>query len=98
MPPADEHHADVQHHDRDHHEVADAAQADHAALEVAELLQRTPPLERLRNCRILDHQSATPNIASGTLKIMPRMKPTVRLLVKNEATMPIASIARPTNQ
>ena len=36
MPPADEHHADVQHHHRDHHEVADAAQADHAALEVAE--------------------------------------------------------------
>ena len=35
---ADEHHADVEHHDGDHHEVADAAQADHAALEVAELL------------------------------------------------------------
>ena len=34
-------------------------------------------------------QSATPNSASGRLKIMPRMKPTVRLLVRNEATMPI---------
>ena len=43
-------------------------------------------------------QSATPNIASGRLKIMPRMKPTVRLLVRNDATMPIASIARPMNQ
>ena len=29
---------------------------------------------------------------------MPRMKPTVRLLVRNEATMPIDSIARPNSQ
>ena len=40
------------------------------------------------SCGFLMIQSATPNIASGALKTMPRIKPTVRLLVKNDATMP----------
>ena len=54
MPPADEHHAEVQHDRGDHHEIADAAQADDAALEILKLRLRTPPLDGLRDLRILD--------------------------------------------
>ena len=51
VPPADQHHAQVQHDHGNHHEVADAAEADHAALEVAELLGRAPALDRLGQVR-----------------------------------------------
>jgi hypothetical protein len=36
--------------------------------------------------------------ARGALNSRPRMKPTVRLLVRKLATMPTASMARPMNQ
>ena len=35
---------------------------------------------------------------SGALNIAPKMNPTVRLPVKNDAIMPTASMAMPTNQ
>jgi hypothetical protein len=44
------------------------------------------------------NQSATPNAARGRLKSVPRMKPTVMFDVRNDATMPMASIAMPMNQ
>ena len=35
---------------------------------------------------------------SGALNRAPRMKPTVRLLVRNDAAIPSANIANPMNQ
>ena len=50
------------------------------------------------NAGLLTNQPATPNRANGRLNKVPRINPTVRLSVRNEAIMPMAIIAIPMNQ
>ena len=55
------------------------------------------PLLKSKKLAEIPH-SELDNRAIGALKATPRTNATVRLAVRNEATIPIANILRPTNQ
>ena len=59
------------------------------------MLKRWTATARLESLTMTSADEAN---AKGTLNSAPSTKPTVRFPVKNEATMPMASIAQPTTQ
>ena len=98
MTAANQYHAGVKSNRRNETEVDDGGAADDSATEVINgreipVLEITEAMARLG-----PNESASEAKAKGALKREPRMKPTVRLPVRNDATMPIASMDSPTNQ